>query len=267
LLLAVLWVQLALTARRHSMTVDEGNHIYSGYMSWKTFDFGLNPEHPPLVKLLAAAPLLTAPLKLPTPLNVYFKADAYLGGRSFLLDNDKDMILFRARMAASLLAVLLAFLVFLTAREMFVTGAGLLVLAVVAFDPNLLAHGALVTTDVGGSCFFLASVYAFYRWRKSPSPGRLVLVGLAAGLVLAAKHSGMFVVLMLGALALTESLTWLWEKRPRPREIAAQSARSSAALIVVCAVAIVTLWAFYGFRYSARPRGQVLRPPIKAMIG
>jgi hypothetical protein len=40
---------------RNSFTWDEDDHIYSGYMSWKHGDFGLNPEHPPLVKLIAAA--------------------------------------------------------------------------------------------------------------------------------------------------------------------------------------------------------------------
>jgi len=34
-------------------------------MSWKTGDFGLNPEHPPLAKVLAAVPLLTMDLNVP----------------------------------------------------------------------------------------------------------------------------------------------------------------------------------------------------------
>ncbi len=57
-LLAVLFLQLALSANRNSITWDEDDHIYAGYMSWKHGDFGLNPEHPPLVKLVAALPLL-----------------------------------------------------------------------------------------------------------------------------------------------------------------------------------------------------------------
>ena len=32
------------------------------------------------------------------------------------------------------------------------------------FDPNILAHSALVTTDMGVTLFFLASIYAFYRY-------------------------------------------------------------------------------------------------------
>ncbi len=74
ILLSVLILQLALTARENSITWDEDDHIYAGYMSWKHGDFGLNPEHPPLVKLLAAVPLLNLPLKVPPLQNRYFQA-------------------------------------------------------------------------------------------------------------------------------------------------------------------------------------------------
>jgi hypothetical protein len=57
-LLIVLSLQLFLSVRKKSQTWDEGNHIFAGYRSWTHADFGLNPEHPPLVKLLATVPLL-----------------------------------------------------------------------------------------------------------------------------------------------------------------------------------------------------------------
>jgi len=60
-LLAVLFLQLALSVRQNSITWDEDDHIYAGYMSWEHADFGLNPEHPPLVKMLATVPLLKLP--------------------------------------------------------------------------------------------------------------------------------------------------------------------------------------------------------------
>jgi len=65
ILIALFALQLWLSVRRTSQTWDEGDHIFAGYMSWKTGDFGLNPEHPPMVKLVAALPLL--PLKLAVP--------------------------------------------------------------------------------------------------------------------------------------------------------------------------------------------------------
>src|ERR1700740_1910377 len=75
-LLAVLILQLALTAHENSITWDEDDHIYAGYMSWKHGNFGLNPEHPPLVKLLSTLPLLGMPLQVPALQNRFFKHEA-----------------------------------------------------------------------------------------------------------------------------------------------------------------------------------------------
>jgi hypothetical protein len=49
---------LALQARRESQTWDEGCHILAGYSYWTRGDFGVNLEHPPVVRLLASFPLL-----------------------------------------------------------------------------------------------------------------------------------------------------------------------------------------------------------------
>ena len=77
-LLAILLLQLALTIRTESITWDEDDHLYAGYMSLKTGDFGLNPEHPPLVKMLAALPILNMPLQLPALQGREFKHEAFL---------------------------------------------------------------------------------------------------------------------------------------------------------------------------------------------
>ena len=50
---------------RESLTFDEGDHSFAGYMTWKTGDYGLNPEHPPLAKLVATVLLLHTPLWIP----------------------------------------------------------------------------------------------------------------------------------------------------------------------------------------------------------
>jgi len=64
-LLVTLAAELVLSIRQQSQTFDESAHLYAGYSYWKRGDYGINPEHPPLAKLLAAVPLL--PLKLPVP--------------------------------------------------------------------------------------------------------------------------------------------------------------------------------------------------------
>ncbi|MGE0639908.1 MAG: hypothetical protein AB7G12_08245 [Thermoanaerobaculia bacterium] len=58
-LVLVLFACLALRAAAGSApTYDEPTHLAAGYSYLRFHDFRLNPEHPPLVKLLAALPLL-----------------------------------------------------------------------------------------------------------------------------------------------------------------------------------------------------------------
>jgi hypothetical protein len=90
LLVAIFRIQLALSVHRNSFTRDEDDHIYSGYMSRKHGDCGLNPKHPPLVKLVAALPLLYLPVKLPALQNRFFKLEGFLGGKEFFFNNDAE---------------------------------------------------------------------------------------------------------------------------------------------------------------------------------
>jgi hypothetical protein len=61
-LLTALGLELVLSVTQQSQTFDEACHVFAGYHYGKNSDFGINPEHPPLVKLVAAAPLLQIPL-------------------------------------------------------------------------------------------------------------------------------------------------------------------------------------------------------------
>lgn len=268
-LLIILGLQLALSVRRESQTWDEGNHIFAGYMSWIHADFGLNPEHPPMLKFLATTPLVSLPLKAPRLQDRYFKEEAFLGGKDFLYQNDADMILFRTRMAAATLTLLLALLVFLATKEMFGPGAAFIALALLAFEPNLLAHGALVTTDAGFSCFMFATIYAFYRYVKAPSAWRVVIVGVSAGLALAVKHTGILVLPMLLLLAICEAVRQrVAAKRITEAATASgmQALKFAASLVAITVIAVAVLWAFYGFRYQARPNGLQLNPPLAEYV-
>jgi 4-amino-4-deoxy-L-arabinose transferase-like glycosyltransferase len=256
--------QLLYSVKQESLTFDEGDHIFAGYMSLKHHDFGLNPEHPPLVKMIAAVPLIGMNLHEPQLQNRFFKDEGYLSGRDFIFQNDHEKVIFRARMAASIFALLVALLAFLMAREMFGTGAGFIALALIVFEPNFLAHGALVTTDTGAAASLLASIYAFYRYVKSPSWGRVVVLGLAAGLFFIVKHSAVLLPPMLILLAITELL------RPRKAQGETrlrQAGRLAGTLVIAGIIAAGVMWVCYGFRYTARPTGLQMNPPLEKTLG
>src|ERR1700691_3443929 len=240
-----------MTVHRESLTFDEGNHMFAGYMMWHTKDYGLNPEHPPLVKLLATAPLLGQALWVPELKGRDFKTEAYLDGRDWLArnDGDRNQLVFEMRATAGLLAVALSLGVFLAARESFGDWAAIFALTLAAFDPNVLAHSALVTTDIGVSLFFLASTWCFYRHVKQPAATGLVVAGVVAGLLLATKHSGVMLAPIFTLLIAREIAAA--KKGTRARE----ALRLAGAFCGIFLIGVLVLWSFYGFRYAARPAG------------
>jgi 4-amino-4-deoxy-L-arabinose transferase-like glycosyltransferase len=258
--LLVIQATLALTmVHRESLTFDEGNHMFAGYMMWKAADYGLNPEHPPLAKLLATVPILSAHLWVPPPMpGQFFKTEAYLNGRDWLARNDGDRqhLVFKMRMSAELLALGLCFFVFLAARDWFGDAAGLIALALVVFDPNVLAHSALVTTDIGVSCFFVAAIWTFYRFATRPTLIRLLLAGLATGLLLATKHSGILIGPMFVSVIAWEVMTAPGAQRKRT------ALRLTGGFFAIVVLSVFVLWAFYGFRYTARPAGMVFSTSV-----
>jgi 4-amino-4-deoxy-L-arabinose transferase-like glycosyltransferase len=257
-LLVALGLQLFFSVRRESQTWDEGNHIYTGYRSWTHRDFGLNPEHPPLVKQFVTAPLLWSQPKSPVLEERFFKEDAFLRGKEFLYQNDPDRILSRTRTAAAILTLLTALIVFFGTREMFETGAAFIALTLLTFDPNLLAHGALITTDVGLACFMFLSVYMFYRFVKAPSVLRLIVAGVSVGLVLAAKHTGLLVLPILFLVTLCEII--FGENHGR------RVLKLAGSLALIAVIGWAVLWSTYGFRYNARPDGLQLNPPLAVYV-
>lgn len=179
-----------------SLTVDERVHLPAGYAYWRTHDFRLNPEHPPFVKLLCAAPLLPIDPVLPStapPQGMDYRRFMGPFGVAFLFSQDADRLLFRGRLPVVGLGVLLGLLVFLWSWRLHGNpGAGLVSLALLALEPTILAHSHYVTTDVALACF---GVMAFsFLWRFCERGGRsrdLVLACLGMGLALASKFSAM----------------------------------------------------------------------------
>jgi 4-amino-4-deoxy-L-arabinose transferase-like glycosyltransferase len=79
-------------------------------------------------------------------------------------------------------------------------------MALGAFEPNLIAHSSLVTTDLGATLFMFLAVYLFWEYVTRPSWWLLVGTGGAAGLALVSKYSAVLIIGMVGLLAAGEIL-------------------------------------------------------------
>jgi dolichyl-phosphate-mannose-protein mannosyltransferase len=271
LMLLVMIAEVVFSTRQESLSWDEGDHIYSGYMNWMHDEYSLNPEHPPLVKLIAALPLLLLDLKIAPRQGRYFKDEAYYGGRELLFRNDiqygghysADTLIFRVHMSVLIFALILAVLLFVAGREMFGVTAGLIATALFVFDPTILTNAPFVTTDTGAACAFFVSIYVFYRFVKQMSWQRMIVCGVVTGLALATKHSmivlgPVLVLLAAGEIAGRWKVSRAWPAR--------DAARLSVGLLGIAVIALFVLWGIYSFRFSMHPSG-VAMPSFAEKMG
>jgi 4-amino-4-deoxy-L-arabinose transferase-like glycosyltransferase len=271
-LLAIMEAAMLLSVRQESQTSDEAYSLLAGYLHLTTGDFSICPGYPPLTKDVAALPLLVFRPHIPPMTDA--EASDFRGGRIFLYANRADAMLFAARAAMTVFPLLLALLVFLAAREMFGGATAFTALALIVFEPNLLAHGPLVTNDVAlASCLF-ATVYGFWRYVVNPNAWRVAGCGIAAGLALAAKHSAIILFPIMLLLAMTELFAVppateesVPDENSRARSRGKLAVKLLGALAVVAAISLLVLWSFYAFRYSARPAGWPPSTTLASSLG
>ncbi|HHH41268.1 MAG TPA: phospholipid carrier-dependent glycosyltransferase, partial [Chloroflexi bacterium] len=208
-LLLVFFAQTMQASRRLSLTYDEPIYTALGYADWVT----RNPRwhqvigHPPLVNLLTSWPLLLGPTHPdPTQVPGWGTEDALGFSRALVVQlGSLDRVALVTRLPVMGLALLLAALVYRWAQQTWGGAAGLLALGLYVFDPALLAHGQLNTTDIGVTAFGVMGCYALARYLRRPSRWAFLGAGLALGAALASKASGPF---WLGAAGLVMALYW-----------------------------------------------------------
>jgi hypothetical protein len=252
----LLYAALALTSMRTKASVfDEAAHLPAGYTYLALRDFRMNPEHPPLVKELAALPLLFMDVKMRAEGEVWQLHRQWEFGNRFLYHwNDADRLLFWGRLPVVTLGCALAAAVFLWTRGQFGSVAGAIALLLCVLSPDVLAHGQIVTTDVAIALFVFLTVIAFQAVTERVSVGRVLLAGLAAGAACASKFSAPVLAPILGALALVvavslEPLVVAIGRERRPVSGAGRKLRVLAlVLAAMTVVALAVVWATYGFQ-------------------
>jgi 4-amino-4-deoxy-L-arabinose transferase-like glycosyltransferase len=206
-LLAVMLLLMLASSRADSLTFDEPAHIAAGYASLRYRDARLNHEHPPLVKMLAALPLLAVAPHFPLASSAWQEANngQWETARIFLYEsgNDPHRITALARLGPMAIAVVLGLVLFLWTRQWAGDGAALLALFLLVFSPTILAHGRLVTTDVAAAFGVLLASLAFTRFLTTPGLKTGLMAGTALGLALLCKFSTVLLIpLMLGCTLL-----------------------------------------------------------------
>jgi hypothetical protein len=238
-------------------TVDEVAHMPAGVTYWQTGTFKLYPHNPPLVKLVAALPVVWAS---PNTALLYQQpswTEASPSHPTFsqtfsLLNRDRYFELFQlARMVMPLFSVLGGLVVFVWSARLYGPIGGLLSLALWVFCPNILAHGRLVTTDLGSTAVGAGATYLFWRYLHQPSWKRALAAGVALGLAELTKFS------MLILLPVWPSLWLLRTLLVSPaREWARCAARAIPHALIVLAACVLVIDVGYGFEGVGTPLEQ-----------
>jgi hypothetical protein len=228
-LLALMGVQMFAVIWRKSITVDELVMIPSAYYHLVDGDYQLVNEHPPLSKLVAAAPLL------------FVQPNEQPDHSGFWAYNEKKYpsIAFWTRAAMIVLTLTLGVLIFVFARTLFGPVAAVLAVALFSLEPTMLAHGRVVQTDVPAAFGYVLFFIALYRYWSATTWRRAVFLGIAAGIALLAKYS-----MLLVGLILAPAFIVLWWLGPRRRAVVLHAA-------VVLLLMVVVVNAAYFFQHPA----------------
>jgi 4-amino-4-deoxy-L-arabinose transferase-like glycosyltransferase len=246
-----------------SPTYDETVHLFAGYSYLSWGDYRVNPEHPPLVKMLAAAPLLALNLDTaritPRERGVVQKNKNYgwvLAHRFVYADNDAETLFGYARWVMLFLALALALCIVFWARELYGTEAAIAALVLFCFDPNLIAHASIVQTDVPFALFFFASTYFFWRSLKELSWFNLLMTAALFALASVTKFSFLAILPAWFLVGLVKIMSPEPLNSPitSPSVIAGRwkkAAFLSTIFIFALIFSYVAIWAAYQFRFDA----------------
>ena len=170
--------------RTQSLTFDEPIHIAEGLDAWRNHRFQDWNDHPPLARLWCALPLAA-------DRSYQMDAPQLFGpaGKISGIEPSPQAITWPARSMIVIFGLVLAWLLWATARKMFSEGAATFALALFVFSPSLIAHYSLATTDGIATLMVFATATALVWWRRSPTWLRTALFGVVLGLLLLAKFS------------------------------------------------------------------------------
>ncbi len=195
LLVAAMGIVQVTSAFGETATWDEPVHLTAGYSYLVTGQYIMNPEHPALAKMLCALPLrLFYNVKLDTNSPEWKKSEFRDVGNIFLYRNtrDSEVLLYTARSVNIALTLLFAVFVAWWTNKRFGAATGLFAVALFAFDPNLIANGRYVTTDLAAALFVFTTAILWIEYLLEQKWWWLVLTGISLGCAAASKYSAVY---------------------------------------------------------------------------
>jgi Dolichyl-phosphate-mannose-protein mannosyltransferase len=238
-------------AAQLTATHDEYWHLPIGLLNLKTGRFDFDDLNPPLCRMWAALPLTFTSARTGATDTHH---DPQGWGDVFVAENREHYQRWftLGRSMIVMLSVAGGLALALWARALFGNGAGLLASLFWAFEPNLLAHGSLVTTDLGAAAFFVFTLYAVWRFARQPGWTAALVFGGLLGLAQLAKFTSLVLYPISIAIFLLVAAVGYERRNPAGAGAVARPAiiKTLAQWLAALALSLVVLNAGYLFRGS-----------------
>jgi hypothetical protein len=246
-------------------TYDETLHSVAGHVVRHYDDYRLDIEDPPLFLWWGDLPHRRGDLRIDTR-DEDFRTVWDLHDRQWIFvtrtlyqtpdnnqkDGRKDVFINRSRAMFVAVAALLGALTAWWGWKLAGPTAAVTAAVLFCFDPNFLAHGALVKNDVPLSLLMLGVMLAVWELGRRATPWRVAVVALCCGLALGVKFSGIVLGAFVGTCLLLRSmLPGSWDVFRTALE--SRRARLGAAVIMCLIIALTSwlcVWWMYGFRFT-----------------
>ena len=234
-------------AARQAVTSDEAYHVLAGYQADRYGENGLNLEHPPLLKMVAALPLVAATPPL-APLTKVTTALTTMQAVFTRPDAEAALRLGSRALVAGVFGLPLLLVAFCLGREVGGAAAGAVLALMLGLDFSVFPLLCMVYTDTAAALGCGLALLAAARFLRRPTLLSAALAGLGLGLAIASKFTGLLALpAVAGALLLA----------PRRRPAAGPGSDPGAGpgrRLLCAAVAVAMAWACVELAYAAANR-------------
>ncbi|WP_442509466.1 ArnT family glycosyltransferase [Novipirellula sp. SH528] len=244
--LVIQLVCVATHAIRSSPTNDEFGHFFAGIRYWEQGDTRIFNVNPPLVRSIAAIPAVIGwDHPVVTPLKGFeirtARPEIQAGRRMFSeMPNEFHFYLVLGRLLVGMFGLMGTMAIFGWGRQLVGDWGAVVAASFWAIQPQIIAHGSLITNDVPVAACMTLAAWLFCRWCESPSISRALLGGAGLGLASVCK----FTALLLWPIFLVFAVYEIWRHRSLVRLYHA---------IIAIIVAFVVVGIPYGFAGIGRP--------------
>jgi hypothetical protein len=235
LLITIGALRIASTWTTFSDTTDEATHIGAGLELLQYHKYDLQPENPPLPRVVMAAAPLAGGMRWSAEGNRYQKVHDVLYAHG---KYERNLVLMRV--GNLLFFILVAAALLLWTRREFGERESLIAVLLFTTQPVILGYAGLATFDAAAATGVAVALIAFSAWLQKPDAARAALLGAGYGFSVLMKFSCIgYVPAVCAAMYAVRLL-----RDPERRK---ERLRGLATILVVPLATFAVIWAGYAF--------------------